>query len=182
MRLSGVETCHGSPGDVGNGMRFTCAGCLALALLLSCGKRHSSPPPDRVPPLLAKPDIPAPAVSKTLPVEAVSPAAPVVPAPMPEDIAPDEEDPSVPDTDQMAPSSVPSPTLGQHVDRAIEKAGKALQNAGDKTEQGVGVAAAKAEKELRKAAAKTGKALRHAGEAIERTLPAGEPDPAPPGQ
>jgi len=163
------------------GMKFMLAGCLALAVLVSCGKKHGHPPGE-VPPTLAKSDVTAAPAPKAAPVEVVSPVVvPQVPASMPEDIAPDEEDPSVPDTDQMAPAGS-SPTPGQRLDRALGKVGKALQTAGEKAEKGVGVAADKTEQGLRKAGVKTGRALQRAGDAIEHSVPAGEPEPAPPGQ
>src|ERR1035437_6595477 len=160
-------------------MKFTLTGCLALALLVSCGKKGTPQPSDHPSSVVERADVTAPA-HKALPVDVVSPLVP--PAPAPDEIVPDEEDPSMPDTDQITPPPGPRLTPGQRLDRAIEKTGKALQVAGEQTENGVDTAAEKTEKGLRKAARKTGQALQRAGEAIERNVPAGEPEPAPPGE
>ncbi|WAC18985.1 hypothetical protein OVA24_17285 [Luteolibacter sp. SL250] len=82
--------------------------------------------------------------------EIVEPAPPsAVPVTQPEDFKVAEEEPGSPDA--------PSPTPGQRLDNAIEKTEEGLETARDKTEEG-----------LRKAAEKTGGFLQRAGETIER--------------
>jgi hypothetical protein len=82
--------------------------------------------------------------------EIVEPAPPsAVPVTQPEDFKVAEEEPGVVVT--------PSPTPGQRLDNAIEKTEDGLETAKEKTEEG-----------LRKAAEKTGGFLQRAGETIER--------------
>lgn len=82
--------------------------------------------------------------------EIVEPAPPsAIPVTEPEDFKVAEEEPGSPDA--------PSPTPGQRLDNAIEKTEEGLETARDKTEEG-----------LRKAAEKTGGFLQRAGETIER--------------
>ena len=105
-------------------MKRTLAGVLAVALLASCGKQNRRPAADSTtPPAVAKSVDPTPAAavpekSDAGKVEAVSPA--VLAGPSPEEMEPDEEDPSVADTDQMTPPAKVAPP--PHADTAPEKA------------------------------------------------------------
>ncbi len=98
--------------DVTKAMKLALAGCLVAVLLASCGKKESPRPGDKAPPVIAKEDAATPPVTKEVSGEMVSPVAPATPAP--EEMAPDEEDPSVPDTDQMTQPAETKPKPARH--------------------------------------------------------------------
>jgi hypothetical protein len=76
-----------------------------------------------------------------------------------------------PKATEVEEAPVPAPadprTPGEHLDQAIQKTGQGLQIAGEKTEEGLKTAKEKTEAGLDKAAEVTGKFLKRVGEKIE---------------
>ncbi len=95
------------------------------------------------------------------------PKATVVPE---EEAAPEAIEPVMPEPVQAPPAVEDDRTIGERVDGAVGAAGHGLQVAGEKTREGVGIAAEKTEEALHTAGEKTEEGVKKAADATGRFL------------